>query len=130
MAYRHMRECGRAMKSMLHNESTDSYETVSYGTEYISPNQHGQLFGTIYRRYYQIPTTSSAGDDISISLGFTLSGDIIDYNALIKHGNNRYVLSYENNECYINTSTLNIEIANGSSVIVSGGYVWVDYTKT
>lgn len=130
MAYRHMRECSRAMKSMLYNEITNEYEEIMYGVEYISPNQHGQLFNHIYRKYYQIPpTTGSPGDDILIPLGFVLTGDIIDYSALIKHGDNRYKLPYRDNECYININNMNIQIVNADSLIIDGGHAWVDYTK-
>lgn len=36
----------------LKNNSTGIYEPVILETEYISPNQHGGVYGTIYRQYF------------------------------------------------------------------------------
>jgi hypothetical protein len=41
----------RSINQKLIRVSTGQLETASYGIEYYSPNQHGGVFGTVYRVY-------------------------------------------------------------------------------
>ena len=137
MAFVHKTTCARAQHSDLFNENTNDLETAIVGTEYISPQQHGSIYGTIYRRYYTIGSTTN-GVDITIPLGFNPTGNIIDYGAMVLDGNDWLKLPFtgetdestKNIKIIIDVGTSDqIEICPGSSASFDSGHMWIDYTK-
>ena len=137
MAFVHKQTCTRAKHSTLLNVSTDVFEIATNGTEYISPNQHGRLFGTIYRQYVSLPSIAT---DATVNISITASNlqNIIDYN-IVAHDSNgdafKIPYSDENEnqggiEGYIDKSPFRITIMNGENISITGGHAWVDYTKS
>ena len=137
MAFIHKAMCTRAKHSNLFNEATDSLEIAVTGTEYISPQQHGRIYGTIYRRYYTIGSTT-AGVDITIPLGFSPTGNIINYHAMVLDGDDWLKLPFtgETDESTKNIKIIidvgasdQIEICPGTGASFDSGHIWIDYTK-
>ncbi|KKL54086.1 hypothetical protein LCGC14_2268930, partial [marine sediment metagenome] len=109
------------------------FETAITGVEYYSPNQHGGIYGTVYRQYF---LTSLPSD---LTTGSNVSG-LIDYAVQFTYastGSNRTVahgvavaFGSSDNHLRINLSGMsgngNLSWDNTTYVPVQG---WVDYTK-
>lgn len=137
MAFTHVHTCSRAKHSTLLNVSTDIYEAGANNTEYISPQQHGEIFGTIYRQYVELPvinTNSTANISITVSnLSKIIDLKVIGYDS----SDNAYPIPYsgenENDggiEVKVTKTPFRITIMNGEDINIAGGHAWVDYTKT
>ncbi len=114
--------------------SDNTFEDAVVGTEYYSPNQHGGIYGQIYRQYFgsgltstnpRIDTGSIVTGMIDYATQFTYAGDPRG----MGHGN---VTAYgdSDNHLYLQLSGSsgggNISVNAISYVLVRG---WVDYTK-
>ena len=115
------------------------FEAAQAGIEYESPNQQGSIFGFVFRRYYAIPDGAGVGASVNVSLGFTITGDVVNLNGLCVvtlEGGGEWVPlpasdyggGARNLELSINTTTINI---HGGSLLdwQAGGFISVDYTK-
>ncbi len=121
----------------LENTNTGTFETAVVNTEYLSPEQHGSVFGgIIYRRYYAIPDSPGAGQVVNIPLGFTVTGRIVNLTGVAFSISNSWLpLPYVD----FGGSSRNIEFTiAGTNVVMTGGtsqdwqtggFIWVDYTK-
>lgn len=123
----------------LQNSSTMIFEFAVVGSEYISTEQHGGIFGgIIYRRYYSIPDAPSAGGSaIFIPLGFIVTGKIVNITgvSLNQNGNEWQPMPFVD----FGSSVRNIELkVQGNEIHMlagsgqdwqHGGYIWVDYTR-
>lgn len=108
--------------------SDDSYETAQDDVEYYSPNQHGGIYGTVYRQYFTttLPATLTSGKIVS---------RLVDCNIMYKDGSVRKVISGifddSTNSGWIQLTGLtgdeNLVLAAAGNVTVDKG--WVDYTK-
>lgn len=137
MAFIHKHTCSRAKHSTLLNVSTDIYEAGANNTEYISPQQHGEIFGTIYRQYIELP---AIGTDSTVNIDITASNlsKIIDMKVIGFDSNDcAYPIPYsdenENDggiEVKVLKSPFRMVITNGEDIALSGGHAWVDYTKS
>jgi len=111
-----------------------SGEEVIYSevdTEYLSPNQHGNIYGMVCRTYFNtaLPSYLTTGDYVS---------KIVDYSIYFKGTSDRHLgqgltthWAYGANKLvYINLSELS---GNGNLSLVAQGYTitdgWVDYIK-
>jgi hypothetical protein len=111
------------------NNNASSIIIYSLNTEYVSPNQHGGIYGTVYRTYFgaTLPAALTAGNNVS---------NIIDSSMLVSNGSNRYRVdgwgsdgsSYAQIVLSTVTGKGNLTMAIGAtfSAIISG---FVDYTK-
>jgi hypothetical protein len=96
-------------------------------TEYVSPNQHGNIYGKVYRTYFTttLPAYLTAGSSVS---------KIVDYTINFTNGTNRYVGRGETVSGSANvdmnlsgtTGKGNLSIGSASWTLTDG---WVDYTK-
>jgi len=119
------------------DDYTNQLQHVAIGTEYRSPEQHGGIYGNIYRRYYAIPDAPGTGSTVNIPLGFTLTGDPVSIHGMaeLQAGGEWYPLPFTD----FGSATRNIELrivppnivmVGGSGVDwQAGGYIWMDYTK-
>ena len=114
--------------SKLWNNATQQFETATYNIEYISLNQDGGIYGTIYRQYFlniSLPTDLTSGNKVS---------NLVNYKIIVTGGGNRHVLSaytFSTDENYIRligtSGNNNLLLVNGSVFTFVEG--WVDYTK-
>lgn len=103
----------------LKRVDTSIYETATAGVEYISPDQHGGYFGTIYRQYHGV---KEHGNSITIT-GIT---------KLIDFGGRWNTINVYGGLMYDGTATIRILkgtnkidfIIIGTAPIQEG---WVDY---
>ena len=129
----------RSNNTKLENAVTSNFENVVLGTEYVSPEQQGNVFGsTIFRRYYAIPDAAGAGDNISIPLGFTITGRVVNLTGVARFqgpGGNWQPMPFVD----FGGTARNIELVASTTAITmaggtlqdweGGGFVWIDYTK-
>jgi hypothetical protein len=54
--------------SQLEIAATGVYATAVAGTAYISPEQHGGIYGTIYRQYFGVKTTTQTIATVDIDV--------------------------------------------------------------
>lgn len=99
-------------------------------TEYLSPEQHGGIYGTVYRQYFNItlPADLTSGDNVS---------KLIDFMVNVDGSSNRNVIrGWADNGTNKAAVRLNGLSGNSNlSIILAGDYIgnlstgWVDYTK-
>jgi hypothetical protein len=103
----------------LQNDSTGVYETVSVDVRYISPEQQGGIYGTIYRQYFGVKTNAQTITANGIDI-------IVDYSVYDATANTATRGNYDD-------GTDRITLTNGSDVITFtiAGLVctsgWADY---
>lgn len=103
--------------------------TYAVNTEYVSPNQHGGLYGIVYRTYFTtaLPAALTTGNNVS---------KLLHYEATFTNGIHRYTATGYT----IGGSPATVEIylagttgKNNLSLTTAGGWTvtdgWVDYTK-
>jgi hypothetical protein len=123
----------------LLNVVTGEQETAAVLTEYISPDQHGNIFGLIYRRYYAIPEVTAAATSATIDLGITVTGRIIKAEGMveIEAGDTFLPLPYVD-PADAGDEGLGIVVTLDDIIITknaddqdwkAGGFIAVDYTK-
>lgn len=119
--------------------STDVYEAVAVLTEYLSPDQHGNIFGKVFRRYYAVPEVTDASTGATIDLGFTISGRVVKAEGMVEleAGGTFYPLPYADvaaaGDAGISLQVTLDDILLVKTTLVSdwkaGGFILVDYTK-
>ena len=125
--------------STLRKVSDDSYEPAVALTEYYSPNQHGGINGTVYRRYYAVPEVSDASTGVTIDLTFTITGRVVHVEGMVElqAGGNFLPLPYTDilaaGDASISVNVTLDDIILVKTTLVSdwkaGGFIAVDYTK-
>lgn len=117
--------------SKLCRSADGVWEAVAMGEEYVSPDQHGGVFGDVYRKYItlspQIPgATLPYLLGVTITNMITISGSAFDGGVILP-------IPYAHTEAWvIMAQTVNhnaIEIYTGSSRNISAGAIWIDYTR-
>ena len=105
-------------------------QNAQVGTEFISPEQHGGIYGTIFRQYFNtsLPSDLTSGSNVSRLIDFTVVADT---------GVDRFTVSGWSSD---GTNTVIIRLTgtsgNGNLILSSSGtfagniqFGWVDYTK-
>ena len=120
----------------LFKVSTSVFETAVRGTEYNSPNQHGGLYGTVFRKYFAIPDILSAGLTVNIALGLTpndvlqIGGYVVENTSgdkiLIGSGSGN---TSSNIGMHVQVVGSNLEIDANDTLDWNSGECWIDYTK-
>lgn len=121
----------------LQRSSDGKFEAAVAGTEYFSPDHHGGLFGTVFRRYYAIPDLTGAGLSLDIAHGISPLSQCISLGgmATLQGGNSWLPLPYVDfgsavRGVEVSVNTTNIHLAAGSGQDwQAGGFIWLDYTK-
>jgi hypothetical protein len=115
----------KGFASKLMRVDTGAYETAQDDTEYYSPNQHGSIYGTIYRQYFttSLPTSLTSGGNVTRVVDSLVTGTSggVEY---IGRGWANDGVSW----LYVSrtVSTDNLVLNNQNFTSISG---WVDYTK-
>lgn len=104
-------------------------ETYVVNTEYLSPEQHGGLYGTVYRQYFtgSLPASLTSGNTVAM---------IIDYSIRYATSSNRGVARGWSQDG-TNSAVITLSGASGNSnlaltlagAITVAWISWVDYTK-
>ena len=120
----------------LFKVSTSVFETAVRGTEYNSPNQHGGLYGTVFRKYFAIPDILSAGLTVNIALGLTpndvlqIGGYVVENTSgdkiLIGSGSGN---TASNLGMHVQVVGSNLELDANDALDWNSGECWIDYTK-
>ncbi len=110
------------------------FETAVVNTEYYSPDQHGGIYGTIYRQYFTTSLTSTnprldTGSLVTKMIDFVLHTKYTGDDRGVAHGN-MTAYGSSDNHAYIMLSGAsgggNLSFALTGYSITTG---WVDYTK-
>ena len=110
------------------------FETAVVNTEYYSPNQHGGIYGTIYRQYFNTVLTST---NPRLDTGNNVTG-MIDYSIQFKYTGDDRGLGHGNATAYGSSDNHIYVMLGGASgagnlVFAPTGYTiqrgWIDYTK-
>ncbi len=115
----------------LRRVSNGLFETAQVDTEYYSPDQHGGIYGTIYRQYFgtSLPASLTSGSIVS---------KLIDSAVYVDDGSNRFQITGWASDG-TNTSCIGFSGMSGNGNLyfyeagaafggnIAGG--WVDYTK-
>jgi len=105
----------------LQRVSNGVFETAQTGVEYYSPNQHGRIYGEIYRQYHGVKTNgqtlTTTGIERLIDFGGMMNGDMT-YRGHTHSGSEYIWVHREINSVQFNVSGWNIDDG------------WVDYAKT
>lgn len=108
------------IRDKVFNAATDVYEIAVVGTEYVSPVQHGGIYGTIYRKYHGAILTTEVIAAVGVAKLVSYAGSM----------GTTLMYSGETDD-----GTISISAALGTDEIVytiAGTTVdagWVDYTK-
>jgi hypothetical protein len=123
----------KPMETKIRRSSDGAFVTTANGTEYYSPDQHGGIYGTVYRKYYNL---GSAGDNgtVTVSIGVTPTR-VLNIGGYVRHSDGRDISipsgkpSSDRSDMwvYVNGSTFTIDFDNDGNC--SSGKVWIDYTK-
>jgi hypothetical protein len=63
----------RSFATKVYNPATGKFGTVASNTEYLSPNQYGGIFGTVYMQYFSgstLPTSLTSGGNVAILVDY------------------------------------------------------------
>lgn len=123
----------RGMSYKLKEVSQGNIENVVIGREYYSPDQHGGIFGTVYRRYLiEYPDTTSIQTHTILTAGTV--DKLIDSKFLVHNMGTNKQEAIDNVSYSANyrirasvTSSGALEVEQGIDYHLYGG--WVDYTK-
>lgn len=118
------------MEGKLKRADNGQWEFVQKNVEYISPNQHGGIYGTIYIQYFDTTLSSSltTGDNVAM---------LVDWVVRFEIGGNRaiasgYTTAYGTGDSRVQM-TLSGASGKGSLTLFADTYAildgWVDYTK-
>ncbi len=122
----------KGFNDKLMKVSNSTFETAVVDTEYYSPNQHGGIYGVIYRQYWDggaLPTDLTDGT-ITVA---KLVDYVINWNNSNDHVAHGYAGYNDNTDAYEvsisrNTGTSRLVMgATGWSLTNATG--WVDYAK-
>jgi len=109
--------------------SPSSISSAVVNTEYISPEQHGSIYGTVYRQYFgaTLPASLTSGNTVT---------KLVDSYINVHNGSNRYSIrgwsSDGSSSAWVILSGIsgagNLSMTlGGTFTTILGG--WVDYTK-
>lgn len=104
-----------------------TYETASAGVEYISPDQHGGYYGTIYRQYFNttLPSSLTTGGNVANLIFWTMQATFSDGRIFVFTG--RHVSISATHEIDLRLLTDgNLQLGITGFTLNNG---WVDYTK-
>lgn len=123
----------KSMGQKLYNPLTEAMETAVMGTEYISPEQYGGMFGTVYRKFLAVPA-AGLGVETLVPLGLTPTGVHSISGHVTQTGTGQFLpLPFPwiiAAECIgVLISGSNVKVTNGGSVSHDGGHIHIDYTK-
>lgn len=120
----------------LQRSDNGNYETAVKDREYISPHQHGGIFGMVYRRYVELGGNGSNGATSSQNLGVTVNR-IVDFGGYYKEYSGGYLCVIPNAKeanlqntgamLYISGATLTLDGNAGERW--SAAKLWIDYTR-
>ncbi len=118
----------------LWDVSGGNFEIATTDVEYYSPNQHGNIYGTIYREYFGVVTNN----EVIVNIG--VNGLLVDTKFHIKHIASNWEQAVDD-ASYSSTfrariikqlsaggGQYNLIVHKGSGYTVKSG--WVDYTKS
>ena len=121
--------------SKLMKVSDDLFETAQTGVEYYSPSQHGGIYGTVYRKYFDVPNIA-AGGFVTIALGLTPNHvpNVGGYVILNTSGNKVLIGTGSGNTAsdigiYVHVDGSDLILNANAGINWDSGYCWVDYTK-
>lgn len=104
----------------LQKTSNNNFKTANEGNEYISPDQHGGIYGTVYRQYHgaqaNASTISTPGITRLVAFGGTFNGDTC-YCGFAGDGVSKITMT---------KITDNVRADVTGWAITTG---WIDYTK-
>ena len=113
-----------------------NFETSKKGVEYISPNQHGSIYGTVFRKYFVVPDAQGAGALVNIALGLTpnhvlnVGGYVVELTSgdkiLIGVGSGN---TASNLGMHVQVVGSNLELDPNGGLDWQTGECWIDYTK-
>jgi hypothetical protein len=105
----------------LKNCQNNCYEDVVIDTEYYSPDQHGKLYGTVYRQYF---STKVDTDTITITGISKLLNAALHINTDGVVGGYGYESASNFARVFMITDAVEFDIVGWT---VQGG--WIEYTK-
>jgi hypothetical protein len=101
--------------------SDGTSETAEVGTEYVSPEQQGGIYGTIYRQYFGVKLTTEVVAAVGVDA-------ILDYGIYDDTAKNFYRGLHDDG-----TDTMKLAVGTDEMVFTIVNLVctkgWVDYTK-
>lgn len=117
----------------LWNPVTKKWETAVTGTEYLSPNQQGGIYGVVYRQYFttSLPSSLTSGSNVTGLIDYSLQIKYTSSNRGLGHGN-MTAYGSSDNHAYIMLSGGTMGGSGNLSFSVTNYSVkrgWVDYTK-
>ncbi len=123
---------GRAIatdKILIGDLATDSNRTT--GEEYLSPEQHGGIYGTVYRQYFTtaLPAGLTSGSIVTGMIDYSTQFKYTGTDRGVGHGNATAYGSSDNHIYFMlsgATGSGNISLAATGYVLQKG---WVDYTR-
>lgn len=127
----------KTMETQLRRSSDGSYVTTAVSTEYYSPDQHGGIYGTVYRKYYSFGSTGDNGT-ITVSMGITPTA-ILNIGGYARNADSGYDISIPSGKpdssssartdmsVYVTGSTFTIDFDQYGNC--SSGKFWIDYTR-
>ena len=107
------------------------FETATTGVEYYSPNQHGGIYGTIYRQYFPttLPASLTSGNNVTGMIDYATQFKYTGTDRGVGHGN-ATAYGSSDNHIYI---MLGGASGSGNLSLATTGYTlqkgFVDYTK-
>ena len=113
------------------NPRTLEDEVYVVGVEYRSPNQHGGIYGTVYRQYFttSLPSDLTSGNNVTGMIDYCIQFTYGADPRGVGHGN-ATAYGSSDNHMYIQLSGAS---GGGNLSINSTDYSakrgWVDYTK-
>lgn len=118
--------------SKIQKASTGVFETAVIDTEYISPNQHGGIYGTVYRQYFgtSLPASLTAGNNVTRMIAWqfytdnTASRYVFIGNSSVENGGTEFAHIELTGTSGAGNLVLTLTIT--SHTLISG---WVDYAK-
>ena len=135
--YNGVKEAGRAFT--LERADNGLFENSQTGVEYISPQQHGSIYGTVYRQYYTGTTDTLGNTTFPDTSGMVVDGAtsmdrVLDTYFAVEYATDKYYLSG-----FVFNATLWLgriwEGGSGPTINYGSGldaktYIaWIDYTK-
>ncbi len=125
------RKAKGARTDKLRCVETNGFELCVVGREYYSPNQHGDIYGTIYRQYFTtaLPAGLTSGNSVAGLIDCAIQFKYTTSQRGLAHGN-ATAYGSSDNHIYIMLSGASglgdLSIANTGYTSLKG---WIDYTK-
>ncbi|SNR95540.1 hypothetical protein SAMN05446037_100270 [Anaerovirgula multivorans] len=120
----------------LKRVSDGVWVTATNTVEYFSPNQHGGIHGTVYRKYFSVAANGSLGGTTTIALGVTPVQVFGVWGSVNEHGATRKYLiptgnasSTDNKSINANVVVSNLNLVGNDNLRWGSGICWIDYTR-